>query len=100
MMIVDRPHNNQPDLQTVEEYKIVNNFNHLGCIITTVGYCETKIRHSLSIAKNTTTRLTNILRYTSIIRNIKLQIVNTLISPIVTNSSERLGKSKENTFRM
>lgn len=53
-MIVNLSRNNQPDVHTVAEIKIVKNFNYLGSTITNAGSCDTDIRHRLAIARDTT----------------------------------------------
>ncbi|KAK9871609.1 hypothetical protein WA026_012988 [Henosepilachna vigintioctopunctata] len=87
-MIVDRPHNNQPDVQTVAGYEVVSVVNYLGSMITNSGGCEAEIRRRVAMARNATTKLTKIWKATAITRNNKLRIANSLIFPIVMYGSE------------
>lgn len=65
-MIVDHLPNNQPDIQTVAKYKIVKSFYVLfGSNDNKLLGCETKIRHRLTIARDATTGLSNISRFTN-----------------------------------
>lgn len=86
-MIVDRLHNNQPQVQHVTGYKAVSNFNYLGSMITNTG-CEDEIKRRIAIARNATTKLMKIWKATAITQNTKLHVANSLIFLIATYGSE------------
>lgn len=78
-MIIDRPNDNQPNVQLVAGYETVQNFNYLGSMISGQGSCTDEIKRRLAMVKVQTVKLTKIWKNRSISKNTKLRLVNAFI---------------------
>lgn len=88
VMIVDREHNNYPEMKSVGRCQVVQSFVYLGSLIENSGGCENEIRRRIQQARAAMTKLTKIWRDNNITRSTKMSLVQTLVFSIFLYASE------------
>ena len=87
-MIVDREHNNHPEIKSVGRCQVVQSFVYLSSLIENSGGCENEIRRRIQQARVAMTKLTKIWRDKNITKTTKVSLVQTLVFSVFLYASE------------
>lgn len=87
-MIVDRQHNNHPNISHIDRFEVVKSYVYLGSLLTNTGTSEEEVKRRCNMAKVAVGRLTKIWKDRQISRATKNRLVNCLVLPILTYGCE------------
>ncbi|VEN47270.1 unnamed protein product, partial [Callosobruchus maculatus] len=100
VIIVDREHNNHPEIKSIGRCEVVQSFVYLGSLIDNSGSCENEIRRRIQQARVAMTKLTTIWRDHNITKTTKMSLVQSLVFPIFLYASETWTVKKADRARI
>lgn len=83
VMIIDR---NNLNIKQIAGFKVVQEFDYLGSLISNKRGSDAQIKRKLAIARNSTRKVTKIWRDSTFSKLDKLKLFNTLIFSITTHA--------------
>lgn len=100
VMIVDREHDNHPEITSVGRCQVVQSFVYLGSLIDNSGGCEVEVRRRIQQARSAMTKLTKIWRDNNITKATKMSLVQSLVFSIFLYGSETWTVRKSDRQRI
>jgi hypothetical protein len=88
IMVIDRQHNNRPELRRIDHSEVADQHVYLGSLITNNGTTELEIQKRCEMSKIATKKLTKIWRDNSISKQLKVRLVQCLVFPILMYGCE------------
>jgi hypothetical protein len=104
-MVIDRQHNNRPELRRTDRFEVADQYVYLGSLITNNGTTDLEIQRRCEMSKIAMKKLTKIWRDNSISKQLKVRLVQCLVFPILMYGCEartlkQNEKMKINTTEM
>lgn len=88
MMIIDRELSNRPEIRNISGCQVVDHYIYLGADINNIGNCEREIRRRIQLARSAMSQLERLWRDRNLTKNTKINLVRTLVFPVLTYASE------------